>query len=170
MNNFSPMSEDNTPRPHQRFFGDAAQRPAEPSHEETPEPLPDFKPNPLPGADEPAEEMPPKPEPKPEDAPMPPVPPAPEPGDEMEVLPEEPKPARGERDENYYNITHEHLIRTRKERNAIILKIDKLEDERIEKGSKEFDDAAREIGELHNDLWHKNNLIEALVKVLISLD
>ena len=74
-----------------------------------------------------------------------------------------------EGEEKYYSVTHDYLIRERKERNAIILKIDKLEDERIEKGSDEYDDTAREITKLQNDLWHKNNLIEALAKVLISL-
>jgi hypothetical protein len=153
MNQFSPMSEDKTPQPHQRFFGAAAAHPATPAPAEEPAPLPDdFKVNPIPEDDgqkeAPVEE--------------------PAPAGSFNSEPEE-KPARSERDENYYNITHDHLIRVRKERNAIILKIDKLEDQRIEKGSEDYDDAAREIGKLQSELWHKNNLIEALVKVLVSL-
>ena len=72
-------------------------------------------------------------------------------------------------DKDYYNTTHEYLDRERKERNAIIMRIDKIEDERIEKGSDDYDDAAREINRLQSELWRKNNLIEALTKVLISL-
>lgn len=143
MNQFSLMGEDKTPQSHQRFFGAAAARPATtPAPAEESAHLPeDFKVNPIP-----------------ED-------------NGQKVAPAEPaeKPARSERDENYYNITHDHLIRVRKERNAIILKIDKLEDQRIEKGSEDYDDAAREISKLQSELWHKNNLIEALIKVLVSL-
>lgn len=157
MNQFSPMSEDKTPQPHQRFFGAAAAHPTTaPAPAEEQAPLPDdFKVNPIPEDDGQTET------PLEEQAPDAPV-------EKFDNEPEE-KPARSERDDSYYNITHDHLLRVRKERNAIILKIDKLEDQRIEKGSEEYDDAAREIGKLQSELWHKNNLIEALVKVLVSL-
>lgn len=53
MNQFSPMSQDTTPRPHQRFFGAAAQHPtftqSAPVQPEQPEHV-DFQANPLPEA------------------------------------------------------------------------------------------------------------------------
>ena len=87
---------------------------------------------------------------------------------EEKPTPVAPKVLEGS-DKDYYDTTHNYLDRERKERNAIIMRIDKIEDERIEKGSDDYDDAAREINRLQSELWRKNNLIEALTKVLISL-
>jgi hypothetical protein len=150
-NQFSPMSEDKTPVPHQRFFGPQT----ESMPPEGPAPsIDDFAVNPLP------EET-----PAPEAGPETPAPETEAPT--TEATPVETS-APKERDA-YYNETKDHLMHVRKQRNAIILQMDKLEDERIEKGSEDFDDASRELSKLQNDLWRKNNLIEALVKVLVSL-
>ena len=94
--------------------------------------------------------------------------PAPADGKPEEEEPAKPRTLEGS-DKDYYNTTHDYLERERKERNAIIMRIDKIEDERIDKGTDDYDDAAREINRLQGELWRKNNLIEALTKVLISL-
>ena len=50
-------------------------------------------------------------------------------------------------------------------------RIDKLQDQKIENGSsdEDYDDDSREIMKLQSELIRKNNLIDALLKVLISL-
>lgn len=136
-NQFSPMSEDNTPTPHQRFFGQAGDNNNLPLEGAAPV-VDDYTANPMP-----------------EEVATP---------DTATAAPVEAK-----KHDAYYNETKDHLLHVRKQRNAIILQMDKLEDERIEKGSDEYDATANELSKLHNDLWRKNNLIDALVKVLISL-
>ncbi len=152
-NSFSPMSEDKTPIPHQRFFGPQA----ESLPPEGPAPsIDDFSVKPLP------DEI-----PAPEAAPAPEAPEAPETPETPSADTAENKPDKEH--DAYYRETKDRLIHVRKQRNAIILQMDKLDDDRIEKGSEDYDDDSRELSKLQNDLWHKNNLIDALVKVLISL-
>lgn len=152
-NQFSPMSEDNTPTPHQRFFGQAGDNNNLPPEGTAPV-VDDFTTSPLP-----------------EEVPAPDV--AAAIADKPEVATPDTaataSPAEPKKRDAYYNETKDHLLHVRKQRNAIILQMDKLEDERIEKGSDEYDTTANELGKLQNDLWRKNNLIDALVKVLISL-
>ena len=153
MNQFNPMSQDNTPRPHQRFYdanGGNNQDQENNMEQSNPD---DYQANPMP-SDAGTGDMPPAmPQ---EDAPAPA--PAPAPQDANQDY------------DAYFNETHERLINVRKERNGIILRIDKLQDQRIEKGSDDFDDDdSREISKLQSELWRKNNLIDALLKVLISL-
>ncbi len=151
-NQFSPMSEDNTPTPHQRFFGQAGDNNNLPPEGAAPV-VDDYTANPMP-----------------EEVATPDV--APVAIDKPEVATPDTAtaaPVEAKKHDAYYNETKDHLLHVRKQRNAIILQMDKLEDERIEKGSDEYDATANELSKLHNDLWRKNNLIDALVKVLISL-
>ena len=152
MNQFNPMSQDNTPHPHQRFF-DGDGNNSEPNAQE--QGNPEGYPAPMPSNDNAGDMPPAMPQ---EDAPAPaPTPaPAPEVGSEYEC---------------YFNETRERLINVRKERNGIILRIDKLQDQRLENGSDDDteDDDSREIFKLQNELMRKNNLIDALLKVLVSL-
>jgi hypothetical protein len=158
MNQFNPMSQDNTPRPHQRFFdANGGNNPDQENNNNVEQSNPDDyqQNNPLPNNDAGAGDMPPAmPH---EDAPAPAPAPAPQDNPNQEY-------------DAYFNETHERLINVRKERNGIILRIDKLQDQRIENGSDDFDDDdSREISKLQSELWRKNNLIDALLKVLISL-
>ena len=152
MNQFNPMSQDNTPHPHQRYFdGDGNN-----SEQEAPEHnAPEGYASPL--QNESAGDMPPAmPQ---EDAPS--AAPAPAPA---------PAPEANQEYDGYFTETRDRLINVRKERNGIILRIDKLQDQRIENGAdEEFDDDAREIMKLQSELMRKNNLIDALLKVLVSL-
>ena len=156
-NQFSPMSEDKTPIPHQRFFGPQT----ESIPPEGPPPsIDDFSVNPIP------EEA-----PAPEAAPAPDASMAPEanPAPESQDAPATDTAAPKEHDA-YYNETKEHLVHVRKQRNAIILQIDKLADDQIEKGEADDDEkTTKELEKLEEDLSRKNNLIDALIKVLLSL-
>ena len=155
MNQFNPMSQDNTPHPHQRFFdGDGNNSEQDAQDHGNPE---GGFPNPMPNNDGAGDMPPAMPQ---EDAPA--QAPAPAPA---------PAPEANREYEGYFNETRERLINVRKERNGIILRIDKLQDQKIENGSadEEYDDDAREIMKLQGELIRKNNLIDALLKVLISL-
>ena len=154
MNQFNPMSQDNTPHPHQRFFdGDGNNAEQEAPEQNNPESFP----NPMSNNDSAGDMPPAMPQ---EDAPAPAPAPAPVAA-----------PDASQEYEGYFNETRERLINVRKERNGIILRIDKLQDQRVENGSGEddMDDDSREIFKLQNELVRKNNLIDALLKVLISL-
>ena len=156
MNQFNPMSQDNTPHPHQRFFdgdGNNSEQNAPEHNDQNQEGYP----NPMPNNDGAGDMPPAMPQ---EDAPAP----APAPA-------QAPAPEANQEYEGYFNETRERLINVRKERNGIILRIDKLQDQRIENGAAEddYDDDSREILKLQGELIRKNNLIDALLKVLISL-
>ena len=154
MNQFNPMSQDNTPRPHQRFFDGAGNNPEQEAPEQG---NPDDYAGPLPNNDAAGDMPPAMPQ---DDAPAPAPTPAPAPA-----------PEANQEYEGYFNETRERLINVRKERNGIILRIDKLQDQKIENGSsdEDYDDDSREIMKLQSELIRKNNLIDALLKVLISL-
>ena len=159
MDNDKPLEEPQADLPVDDFATDLAvesseeatvkpvDEPAEEPEEEKPkEPV---QAEPETPAEEPAKE--PEPEPTPEPAPA-------------------PAPENNQEYEGYFNETRERLINVRKERNGIILRIDKLQDQHIENGSEdEMDDSSREIFKLQSELLRKNNLIDALLKVLISL-
>jgi len=161
MNEFAPMSQDNTPHPHERFFGAEHTNQEKEggnmnNHEEYQNPMPnEGNPGEMPPATSTTEMSAPAPEMVAQPAAM--------------GVPAMPEAASGTGDE-YYNETRNRLMSVRKERNGIIVRIDKLEDQRIEKGeADESADIFNEISKLRNELWRKNNLIDALVKVLASL-
>lgn len=154
MNQFSPMSQDNTPHPHQRFFdGDGNNSEQNAQEQSNNQNNQEGYPAPMPSNDNAGDMPPAMPQ---DDAPAPAPAPAPA--------------ADGGEYESYFNETRERLINVRKERNGIILRIDKLQDQRIENGAEDdLDDDSREISKLQSELWRKNNLIDALLKVLLSL-
>ena len=158
MNQFNPMSQDNTPHPHQRFFEAGGNNPDQEGAEQAnPEEYPS---NPAPSDTNTSDVPPATPaEEAPASAPAPANAPAPAQSAEQ-----------AQEYDPYFNETREHLINVRKERNGLILRIDKLQDQRVEKGSEdESTDDSREIMKLQEELWRKNNLIDALIQVLLSL-